>query len=138
MHGRRLGRRACSAIIQQPGAEMQARRRCREQKHCWKAKCRRKRAGRPKSRRKAAITRQARELEELSKSESTRFKAVSTPGSPKLAVAAALATDFLPELGLPTLSRRVRRRTERKVRANAAEARKAGGRRTRRLKVSSK
>jgi len=61
---------------------------------------RRKRAGRPESRRKAAITRQAREIEELSKKQSTRFKAVSTPGSPKLAVAAALATDFLPELKL--------------------------------------
>ncbi|CAL6114480.1 Hypothetical_protein [Hexamita inflata] len=138
MHGRRLGRRACSAIIQQPGAEMQARRRCREQKRCGKAKCRRKRAGRPESRRKAAITRQAREREELSKKQSTRFKAVSSPGSPKLAVAVALATDFLPELELPASSRRVRRRTERKVRANTAqaqaEAQKAGGRRAKRFK----
>ncbi|CAL6110683.1 Conserved_hypothetical protein [Hexamita inflata] len=135
MHGRRLGRRACYSIIRQPGAEMQARRCRREKKRRQKAKCRRKRAGRPESRRKAAITRQAREIEELSKSQSTRFKAVSSPGSPKLAVAVALATDFLPELELPASSRRVRRRTERKVRANAAqaqaEARKAGGRRTR-------
>ncbi|CAL6070346.1 Hypothetical_protein [Hexamita inflata] len=100
MHGRRLGWRARYSIIQQPGAEMKARRRCREKKRCWKAKCRRKRAGRPESRRKAAITRQARELEELSKSESTRFKAGSTPGSPKQSVAVALATDFLPELKL--------------------------------------